>query len=181
MNWPSVEQIIGFKVPECLKLFLSSSGYDNVSSLGYISENSLILIENHMSENLHLIQSIDCCYAESYKKQDRKFKLLPGHWDLLLAVSKQISTHLDTRNREIRNTNYNIVEKAVQNHPNYSTILKELIKTVLQNVNTPINRREYSDIIKYFATYVFIIGGRSLYEVLRKNFLLPSASTVCTY
>lgn len=71
--------------------------------------------------------------------------------------------------------------QAVENHPSLPVILKEMIKTALRNAEYVKNHAQYSDIIRYFATYIYIIGGRSCYEVLYENLPLPSVSTVCKY
>lgn len=59
--------------------------------------------------------------------------------------------------------------------------MRELIQTALQKENSGKNITRYSDIIRYFATYIFILCGRSCYEVLNKNLPLPSIPTVCMY
>lgn len=176
MDWCIVEKIIGENLPKCIKLFLSLCGYDTLTSLSYISRESLTLIETHMSKNLIQIQSLDCCCAEFYKKQNHEFNLIPGHRDLILAVSKQISIHLGAQK------NYNdTLNQAIQQHPSLSVIMRELVKTSLQNAKMPKNNAEYSDNIRFFATYIFILCGRTCYEVLRQNLSLPSISTVCKY
>lgn len=180
MDWCIVEKIIGETLPECIKLFLSLCGYDTLTSLSYFSRECLTDIETHISKNLDQIQLLDCCHAEIYKAQNHGFSLIPGHRDLVLAVSEQISIHLATQKNQHK-TSCNNLNEVIQRHASLSVIMKELVKTSLQNAELSKNNAEYSDNIRFFATYVFILCGRSCYEVLRKNLSLPSVSTVCKY
>lgn len=184
MDWCIVEKIIGENLPECIKLFLSLCGYDTLTSLSYFSRESLTDIEAHISKNLDQIQLLDCCHAEIYKTQNNEFSLIPGHRDLILAVSAQISVHLATQKNHHNthdNTSCNTLNQAIQRHASLSVIEKELVRTSLKNAKFSKNNAEYSDNIRFFATYIFILCGRSCYEVLRKNISLPSVSTVCEY
>ena len=67
----------------------------------------------------------------------------------------------------------------IEKEAGFSVILKELILTAIHNGNLSKNNAEYSDIIRYFSTYIYLIGGRSCYEVLSQNLPLPSRSTIC--
>lgn len=187
MNWLKVEKIIGENIPKCIKEILSHSGYDNITSLNNISLES---IEKYINEHgRDLIRNLDCCHHEFYKKQI-SFKFLPGHSDFLLNLSKHVSKCMShhaeacAKSAPKQNGSFNkstgalkLAEKFNKEKSGFSIILKELILTALQNENC--NRPSYSDIIRYFATYIYLVGGRSCYEVLCQNLPLPSRSTIC--
>lgn len=63
----------------------------------------------------------------------------------------------------------------------YSFILNEMIKTAESNMYRDKNHVIYSDTIRYFSTYVFLLCGRSCYEMLRSNLPLPSVKTICKW
>lgn len=58
-------------------------------------------------------------------------------------------------------------------------ILNKLIKTAEFNELKDKNHATYSDEIRYFATYIFLLCGRSCYEMLRSNLPIPSVKTIC--
>lgn len=184
MLWSEIENIVGETIPPCIEKILICSGYDTLLSLKHISFDTLTQIENHVNRHLpEIVQKFDCCH-ESFYKQQTEFKFLPGHCDLILALSRALSNYEIQNEPKPSNQTFNMtfnLVQAVENHPNLSVILKELIKTALRNAKYEKNNAQYNDIIRYFATHIYIIGGRSCYEVLYKNLPLPSVSTVCEY
>lgn len=64
-------------------------------------------------------------------------------------------------------------------------LLQTLINSAERNVNVsnqisnPSFR--YSEALKLFSTYIFMLGGRLLYETLYKNLLLPSPTSISRY
>lgn len=186
MFWSKIEQIVGESIPMCIKKILLCCGYDTMLSLENISVETVNRIEKHVNEHLrHIVQEFDCCHGTFYKEQTT-FKFLPGHCDLLITLSRTLSkldSNSKTQNElmcDPLNQAFNFVQ-AIEHHPNLSIILKELIKTALRNAKYDKHNAQYTDIVRYFATYIYIIGGRSCYEVLYKNLPLPSVSTVCKY
>lgn len=157
MDWNDLERIVGESLPTCVKTFLTICGYDTLTSIQNISEKSIYDIENHLSKCEIMI---DCSHAEYYKEQT-KFQLLPGHRDLIHGLSK------------IKLVN----DPSPIAH--FSIILQELIKTAQQNINRQNTHPIYGDVIRYFSTYIFLLCGRSCYEVLNSNLPLPSTKTVC--
>lgn len=181
MEWKIVENMIGECIPNCIKIILTECAYTSLLSLKSISAKSVVEIEEHV--NLYcrdLIQNLTCshneCPCEGYKHRD-KFQLLPGHRDLIVAIAKTINEQqLSEHENE-----YERFAKAIDNHSSFSVILKELLKTALRNGKRSKNNFEYSEIIQYFASYVFILCGRACYTVLSKNLPLPSISSIRTF
>lgn len=179
MIWSKIESVIGENIPMCVKKVLLSCGYDTVASLENISREDVSRIGKHVNEySCDVIQSLDCCHHEFYKEQ-KMFKFLPGHVDLLLILPKYIQHECLSKTHGYSNseshTSLNLA-KAVEKHTGFSVIMRELIYTVLQNENIDKNHTHHSEIIRFFATYIFIICGRSSYEVLYKN--LPLLKTM---
>lgn len=191
MFWLKIEEIIGEDIPECIKKILSSCGYDTVLSLQNISLETVKRIEKHVNEHLcNIAQELNCCHKDFYMMQ-REFKFLPGHSDFLIGLSRVLSKCNQEQNKrdsenDMKQNNDNEPKyepfhfvRTIKEHPRLSVVLKELIMTALRNGGKANQNSQYTDVIRYFATYIYIVGGRSCYEVLYKNLPLPSVSTVC--
>lgn len=164
-------------MPKCMKKILIACGYVTLASIRNISIESINQIENVINVSAsHIIQQFDCCYSEFYKKQNG-FKFLPAHRDLILYLPKMIDENLKHDNRD---PDAMLIE-SINQHPGLSVILRELIKTAINNYKSPKTQATYSDIIRQFSTYVFILCGRATYTVLLNNLPLPSIPTVCEY
>lgn len=170
MNWIKLEKIIGESVPNCIKTFLSVCAYDSFLSLKNISLESIDEIERYMNRYPEKIQSLDCCHSSTYKSQVQ-FKLLPGHKDFILSISKYKLNLGSAQN----------VDSADMGNATLPIVLQEMIKTCMQNAGTNKHHVQYNDLIRYFSTYVFLLAGRSCYEFLRSNLELPSTKTVCKF
>lgn len=66
----------------------------------------------------------------------------------------------------------------VGKYPEKSTFFADLYETYKKNHARSKTGRRYSADLKRFSTYIFVIGGRLLYETLSKNMPMPSISTV---
>lgn len=60
-------------------------------------------------------------------------------------------------------------------------MLSKLIESANTNRNKSKNAYQYDDIVKNFATYIFLLCGRTCYETLNKNLPIPSTKTICRY
>lgn len=172
--WSKVNNIIenssGQKVPKCIEEILNCCGYNHPLSWENFSCESLAEIENCMrSFNQSKIQKFDCslhgCPTAHYKDQ-KLFKLLPGHRTLITAIVKCVD-----QNHEKNSDELPLATKS-------SVIMKEFIKSAIENERSA-NNNTYSDVMRNFATYIFNMSGRSCYNVLYKNLPLPSIATVC--
>lgn len=169
MNWEKIEEIIGEPLPNCIKQILSDCAYDTFASLKSISIESCVEIEKHINTNSRkTIQLLDCCHSDYYKKQ-QEFKLIPGHKDLIVSLSKISSVSEENCD----------VKPCITNSSKFSCVLKELIETQIGNSGRDCLR--YGDIIRWFATYIFLLCGRSCYEMLNHNLPLPSTKTIREY
>lgn len=172
MDWKKLEEIITESVPNCVKLFLSLCGYDTFLSLKNMSLESIEIIENHLSSCSDAIQDLECCHSNYYKTQN-EFKLLPGHRDFILSISKY---------------EFNVFQNALRNstadsnlNPAYPVMLQAMITTYQQNAECNKHHARYDDLMRYFSTYVYLMAGRSSYEFLKSNLPLPSTKTACRF
>lgn len=164
MDWQKMEKVIGETVPSCLKKLLIVCGYDTFSSITGIQNESILSIEKIVNDNFHsTVQSFDCSHADYYKNQ-AEFKFLPGHTDFLRGISKY---------------KFTVQESVVQSATEFQPILQAMIDNLHHSAGK--HRAKYSDLIRYFATYVFLKAGRSCYEFLQCNLPLPSTKTIRKY
>lgn len=176
--WSNLEKYFettGDSMPKCVKEILIACGYVTSASIQNISVESINQIENEINLNArHVIQQFNYYYSELYKKQNT-FKLLPAQRDLILYLPK---INFQNLKHDHKDSDEMLIE-SINQHPGVSVILREMIKTAVRNHKLTKKRAQYSDIIRYFSTYVFILCGRATYTVLHDNLPLPSIPTVC--
>lgn len=177
-----VEEYCEDSIPKCVQEILSSCGFNHPLSLEKISDECLSQIEDHMRKfSQNTIKKFDCthhgCSIAHYKDQ-KIFKLLPGHRMLIISMAKCVNQNLQ---KTVLKTSDAMLLKNIETHPGLSKIMKGMIQTGMDNSQRPKNKFEYTDTIRYFATYVFNMCGRSCYSVLYKNLPLPAFSAVCKY
>lgn len=185
---------------------LVNSGYNNNLAIENIQESDLERIENYANEKLNtVIKSLNCCFADEYKNDINKkqFKFLPGHRTLILSLPEYAKrlreTKLETNTRtktfeqaselpsELQSDSvkfweqFNEISLRINNEPAFSNMLCELITNALKNFKKTPNQYRYSEIIKHFSTYVYMMCGRNFYETISRNLPIPAASTVCMY
>lgn len=119
------------------------------------------------------MEKLNCCHSATYKSQiiNKTFEFVPGHHALILELGKRCVS------KEIVDK---ITEKTIKdiNEPAFSNLLTELAKTAHANFEQPKNLNRYSDIIKCFAMYTFMICGKFFYQIMSKNLPMPATSTV---
>lgn len=165
MDWTKIENIIGESVPNCIKKILFACGYNTIFSLFNISRESILEIENTMNRSFRVISEFDCCYAKYYQEQS-VFKLLPGHIDFILALSQYGLKSLEDSNCDDTKLPF---------------FLRELMQTARRNAVKGKNHAEYSNSMRFIATYIFLTSGRSGYNFVYNNLPLPSISTVSKF
>lgn len=170
-----VEECSGERIPKCIEQILSCCGYSHPLSFENFSNESLSQIENHMRKSSQsTIKRFDCtlhgCLTAHYNDQ-KVFKFLPGHRIFINSMVKCIGQKSSLEN----------LCETIEKHSGLSVIMKEVIQGAIKNEQAPKNHAQYSDIVKNFAIYVFLLCGRSCYEVLYKNLPFPSPSTICKY
>lgn len=153
MFWIKFEEFLHFELPIELKDILNRSGYANPLALAEINNDLISELEDYIGGN---------------------FKFMPGHKALLLTLPKRIKEFNESIEKQT--TRENILES-----PRVSFIMKELMKSEINNCNLDPKQRRYSESIRCFAIYLYMMCGKSCYEVLCSNFSLPQPSTVMKY
>lgn len=170
VNWEVFETFIGENIPTCVKLILELCGYKTFLSLKEIKPQDIFVIQKCITTNFARdILQLKCCHAEYYKSEisHQRFKLLPGHEALVIALPK----YIEEFQREH-------MKKIVDLKGKYSFILNELLQTAEANEFQSVHQVTYSESIRYFAVYIFLICGRACYKMLQSNLPIPSIPTI---
>lgn len=191
-EWTNLENFIEDEVPISLKFILWQCGYDSMYSVKQISSEKVIQMEKFIDQNRKHIMNIidsddikkDSAIAE-YKRQ-KSFEFLPAHRDILLNLpnnikNMQINAKSQASVNNVAEFEVCITDNTVEFSNEYSVVLSELLKSANQNKNKSKHAYQYNDIVKYFATYIFLLCGRTCYETLNKNLPIPSTKTICKY
>lgn len=158
--WKDFECFVGQDIPCAVVQILKSTGYDNSAALAGIDDKEIKSIEEYVNKNL---QSL----AEKYTTV-KPFAFLPGHRKLLITLGKKAEM-------------YKPLVKPSIHKKNQSFLMKELIESDQQNGNRASTARRYSNKLKEFSSYIYMMGGKASYEILSANLSLPQAATVCEY
>lgn len=189
--WEDLEKFVGHEIPIFLKLLLWKAGYDNMISVHQICDKKIgeleKFIDNRKNQILREIMtelenfdSDDSISASiSAYKNNADFEFLPGHRSILLSLSGHIQNM--QLHYKYAYGGEKLIANEASNQPNYSIILTELIKTATTNMNKSKYAYQYTDVVKYFSTYIFLLCGRTCYETLNKNLPIPSTKTICKY
>lgn len=190
MDWKQLECFVGHSVPNNVKVLLQKSGYDSLLSVKQIDEQKICAINNFMKNfiktNRETLQAIDKKDETTFiYETQNEFEILPGHRTVLLALPGYIQKMFDSSER-LKGPNRNTEPETSLNVPNpdsngYSVILSKLIESAHTNKNKSKNANRYDDILKDFATYIFLLCGRTCYETLNKNLPIPSIKTICKH
>lgn len=158
---------LGEPFPPCLKTILYACGYDNISNISLLDEKKIFEIEEYICKfGRNTIDQLVCCYSEQYKNQST-FKFLPGHNTELL----RLPIHA-------KNVQQSCVNNKNKSNVEFSTVLTELIKSAENIVDKEKNHANYSEIVRHFFTYIFLLSGKCAYETLRGNLPIPSVKTI---
>lgn len=150
--WQNFEEFLGYQFPNEVKSKLIFSGFDSEIALLELSPENILLVEKFQAEN---------------------FMFLPGHRALLMGLPEKIKEYIVWK-KENKPPTFDILKSA-----DVSFIMKELVRTALNNRNVEPKRRRYSESIRNFALYLYMMCGKAAYEVLSNNIPLPHPSTVC--
>lgn len=173
INWDIFEVFVGEKIPTCIKLVLNLCGFNTYLSLREIKLKDIHGIQECVDKNFsNEILQLSCCHASFYKSQisHEHFKLLPGHEALVLALPKYV---------EQFQAEY--MKKCIDLKGRYSFVLNELLETAEANKFQSVYRASYSDAVRYFVVYIFLLCGRACYKMLQANLPIPSIPTICKY
>lgn len=177
---------MGSDIPDCIKIILFQTGYDCEIALECLNEENLLQIEEYANDKLHdVINNLKCAHAETHLADimKKQFKFLPGHRSLILSLPKHIAlrrSNSETQPQSVWKQLDNICFR-MKKEPALSNLLREIVKTAITNYQKTANLYRYSDIIQYFAIYIYMLCGRQCYEMISSNLPMPAASTIGTF
>lgn len=184
--WDAIERLSNNKeFPNCIKVILFNAGFDTLLGIANMNETSITQVEDYVNTNgnqsfMEIIEYLSCCHSEEYKRSiaNKTFTFLPGHKGLILKIGEIVAKSTSSE-EEANESNMVRLWNTIEHFgPALPQMLKEMIQTALINSQTTPNLNRYSDVIKYFSIYVYLLCGRQCYEVLCSNLAMPAASTI---
>lgn len=113
-------------MPECIKYFLESTGYDTINSLLLINDEKISEIEDFIGlnySNTDVINTLSC--GSNFYKNQTKFALLPGHRSTIKNLPILIKS-ISASKREIskrKNIIKQVVSETAEKSPEPSCII----------------------------------------------------------
>lgn len=159
-----LEKLLNDKLhPDIVKI-LKRSGFDTIFSISSINESAIAEIEQYASEDKTVLKNT------SYEHTDN-FMFKPGHKLSILNLSNHIKSLSEKKSDE----------KEQYDSFDFSFILRTLIDTAQNNSMRHPKGYRYNEVVRYFATYVYLLCGKACYETLSSNLPIPQASTICKH
>lgn len=152
-----------------MKEILCKNGFDSQEYLDGSTEEQLDSFEESISPNKKRFGdvSVQCEHLDLYNDQSQMFKFLPGYRMFLLDSSKSIHSSSSTPS-----------SNQPFEHPAFPILLRNMIKTALNNHGKSVQNNRYPELLMDFAIYIYIMAGKACYEVIFANLPLPSAVTI---
>lgn len=161
-----IEKFVDAEVPAFLKKMIIASGYDCELALRILSPNDIAVIEEFIQTKRELL------LGTRYESM-ATFKFLPGHKQIIL----NIPTYID----QYRAKSVNEISKSLSDFTQLPTVLKSLVEVIEQNNGKHPKAFRYTETIRYFAIYIFLMCGRSCYDTLCANLPIPKSDTIGKY
>lgn len=161
--WNNFQSFVEYSVPVTIIDILSANGYDNPISLSGINEEEIQTIEEFTRKNLHTL-------TLKYSR-NKPFAFVPGHIKLLIDLGEKAEKYQE-HVKKVTNTNQS------WNPSDATFLMNELIKSTHVNSNLIPTRRRYTDSLKDFSSYIYMLAGKSAYEVLCANLPIPQVATI---
>lgn len=162
-----IESCIQEDLPPCVVKILNETGFNTSICINTIGPVELESIEKYVNDCLrHIVDGFDCCCSTAYQNQ-KVFRFLPGHRNLILNLKNHLG--------EIR---ANLQNNTMRNYSEFSFILKTMIETAEGNAGKVPTQYRYCEIMRYFASYIYMTCGKLCYETLCNNLPLPKPSSI---
>lgn len=155
MFWDQFETFLGYKLPIQLINILNNCGFDNEISISEMNSGMIAEIESFQSKTINT-----------------KFEFLPGHRALLLGLPRKVQEYNEW------NSKNKTTATEILNSKSISFLMKEVVKTAIHNENVDPKRRRYSESIKNFSIFLYMMCGRACYEIISANLPLPQPTTI---
>lgn len=168
--WNDFQKYLGVQIPSIVVEILIGNGYDDSLSLIGMCMEEIVKIEEFSNEKLSHLWKKSPQYFEVVT-----FAFLPGHKKLLLVLGEKAEGYKTLIKPPATKACNSNLEDAMSNS---TVIMQELVNSLKSNLNVSSTNHRYSKPLQWFSSYVFMLGGRNLYEVLSKNLPIPQLPTV---
>lgn len=174
--WKKFQIFLDECIPSVIVNILIANGYDDSLSLIGMCMEEVAIIEKFTNEKLGHLWNNSPQYSQVVS-----FSFLPGHKKLILALGKKAEEYQTYNKTLMKKTEKKADTLAdIFNLSDCSILMQELVNSLKSNSNLVPTSRRYSENIKWFSIYAYMLGGKHMYELLCKNFPLPQLPTVGT-
>lgn len=186
--YTDLEVLLDIQIPQCVKTILYHSGFDTELSIENLNESLLLQSEKDVNSVANktfktIFNGIQCCFSETYREDIHKqqFKFIESHRELILNLPEKIllKNSLQGTETTLCLKQLKDISKQFKENPALPNMIGELLETAIANYKKTPNLNRYSNVVKDFATYIYLLCGRLSYEVLSCNLSMPAATTVC--
>lgn len=153
-----------------------------------MNEDRLFELEDYVQKYLRkILTELTCSHSETYLNISKeKFNFLPGHRKLILNLKSTFCTkRTSTLSKPVMAPNLapklmhlKVILEEIKNTPAFSELLIEIMDQAIKNYSTTQNNNRYSEFIKYFTLYLYLLCGQKSYEILCANLPFPSITTI---
>lgn len=135
-----------------------------------MTQDHLNQLENQIGQDRTIFNSfgVDCSHITTYMNQ-QNFKFLPGH---RFSISSYVERMVTARATNDPNESIQIDDPA------FTPLLREMIRTSLNNYGKLSTNNRFTELLMNFSIYIYIMAGKSCYEVICANLPLPKAGTI---
>lgn len=157
----ALKKAMGEDLPACIKHILTIMGYSTFTTIKCLRPDSIQKIEKYFNTN---IERFGKELQGTVYEDVRPFSFNPGHSALIESLPEYLKDEK---------------KPAAQEYlPTFSHIMKLLIDTAEKNAGRNVKGNRYEEDLRNFATYIYLVCGRSCYETLSANLPIPSANTI---
>lgn len=154
------------EIPKCVQFILNETGFNTKWALEAIKSEHILQIEEYFNENYDRLSS---GLLGSIYENMVPFKVAPGHRVLIESLPKYVKT--------LKPGDLNVSKVDCSN--TYSTVLKLLIDAAKYNGERDKKGHRFHEYLQYYATYIYLMSGRALYDTIAANMMIPQSNTIC--
>lgn len=180
--WVEFEEFLGEKIPCCVKKTLEKCGYNSLVAVQELNEQKVCEIENYVKgdvPNVGTSSETSSCFCSSCLNRNSNYRFSPGHRLLVTNLSNYAKKMIEEKEM---NTQIDTPAQAPATQP-VSIELPHSLEELLEqaNSNEYHAKPKYSQFIREFSTYTYLLGGKMCYDFLSSNLPMPSKHSVREY
>lgn len=183
--WTKIENELRTSIPHYVKFSFELQGLNSPSLFLELTDESFTQIQDFIRSKVYSNQiptgSDLKLYYGSYAPCEFEFS------EEDKSLFERIKILINTKNPDFWKTSESNVQTANSSDANQaktwttSTLLRMLKFSFDSNINKRPGGFRFANLLKLIFAFIFLIGGRLLYDFLHANLPIPSSSTICRF